>query len=414
MSARPSAPGNEVRNEKMMKAIIAAAAAAIAIAPTPLLAAFGGLLASGVILAAPAHADCDPDYAVTEANAACYCDQHQWPDGNSRQMCIQSELKELQMMHDVCRQQFGANADMHGGRCQTAQTKPPTQAPATTPAQGPTPTPVQAPVTKPALVAPPKGLAAPASAVEAARAALATHVDPANPPTPPTQVDFNQRAQSVITTHNANIDVVNGLAHPRHWDYIDYDADRHPVFYNPMSESMTFRYFYGGDYREVYVAAGSRVVLGVGVDGVFPFTAVGDDYLASGSFDGGSPPALYQDVAAYVPAYNQTVQVGKVQPVGHDDSQPAGSQDTFMLDDSTLAWGQATNPSDGGQITVTKTQTLPGVGPTDDGKSLVDLAAASHPQPTHTWWPWLVIGGVLVIAVGLVAWVATRRKGARI
>ncbi len=121
------------------------------------------------------------------------------------------------------------------------------------------------------------------------------------------------------------------------------------------------------------------MVLDVGVDGVFPFTAVGDDYLASGSFDGGSPPALYQDVAAYVPAYNQTVEVGKVQPVGHDDSQPAGSQDTFMLDDSTLAWGQATNPGDGGQITVTKTQTLPGVGPTDDGKSLIDLAAASHP-----------------------------------
>jgi hypothetical protein len=138
--------------------------------------------------------------------------------------------------------------------------------------------------------------------------------------------------------------------------------------------------------------------------------AVGGDYMTTGSFYAGSAPALYQDVAAYVPAYNQTVQVGKVQPVGHDDSQPAGSQDTFMLDDSTVAWGQATNPSDGGQITVTKTQTLPGVGSTDDGKSLVDLAAASHPQPTHTWWPWLVIGGVLVIAVGLVAWLATRRK----
>jgi hypothetical protein len=93
------------------------------------------------------------------------------------------------------------------------------------------------------VVAPPKGLAAPASAVEAARAAPATHVDPANPPTPPTQVDFNQQVQSVITTHSANIDVVNGLAHPRHWDYTYYDTDHHPVFYNPMSEAMTFRYF---------------------------------------------------------------------------------------------------------------------------------------------------------------------------
>jgi hypothetical protein len=66
--------------------------------------------------------------------------------------------------------------------------------------------------------------------------------------------------------------------------------------------------------------------------------------------------------------------------VGHADSQLAGSQDTLMLDDSTLAWGQANNPSNGGQITVAKAQTLPGVGPTDDGKSLIDLAAASQPH----------------------------------
>jgi hypothetical protein len=153
------------------------------------------------------------------------------------------------------------------------------------------------------------------------------------------------------------------------------------------------------------------VVLNVGVTGVFPFTAVGDDYLTSGSFYGAAPPAVWQDVAADVPAYNQTVLVGKVQQVGHDDSQPAGSQDTFMLDDSTLAWGQASNPATGGQIAVTKTQTLPGVGPTDDGKSLVDLAVAS--QPTHPWWPWVVLGlggAVLVIAAGLVTWMLIRRK----
>ena len=52
---------------------------------------------------------------------------------------------------------------------------------------------------------------------------------------------------------------------------------------------MTFRYFYDGAYREVYVPAGGRIVLDVATAGVFPFTAVGDNYLASGSFYGGAP-----------------------------------------------------------------------------------------------------------------------------
>jgi hypothetical protein len=59
-------------------------------------------------------------------------------------------------------------------------------------------------------------------------------------------------------------------------------------------------------------------------------------------------------------------------------------------------------------VTVTKTQSLPGVGPTDDGGVLVALAA--HEQPTHSWWPWALGGGVLVIAMGLVAWLLIRRK----
>ena len=122
-----------------------------------------------------------------------------------------------------------------------------------------------------------------------------------------------------------------------------------------------------------------------------------------------APPTGYQNVSAEVPADNQTVQVGEVTVVGHDDSQPAGSQDTFMLDDNTLAWGQANDPSHGAQITVTKTQSLPSVGPTDNGSFLVALAA--HEQPTRkTWWPWAVGGGVLVIAVGVVAWVVRRSK----
>jgi hypothetical protein len=107
------------------------------------------------------------------------------------------------------------------------------------------------------------------------------------------------------------------------------------------------------------------------------------------------------------------VQVGQVTVVGHDDSQPTCSQDTVMIDDSTLAWGQVTDAENGGQVTVTKTQSLPGIGPTDDGGVLVALAA--HEQSSeNTWWPWALGGAALVIAVGLVAWMLTRRDRARI
>jgi hypothetical protein len=101
--------------------------------------------------------------------------------------------------------------------------------------------------------------------------------------------------------------------------------------------------------------------------------------------------------------------------VGHDDSQPAGSQDTFLLDDSTLAWGQVNDPSSSAQIRVTKTQSLPGVGSTDNGSFLVALAAlheesAQPTQPTQPWWPVALGYGGLGIAMGLVAWMINRRK----
>jgi hypothetical protein len=67
-------------------------------------------------------------------------------------------------------------------------------------------------------------------------------------------------------------------------------------------------------------------------------------------------------------------------------------------------------PNDGGQITVTKTQSLLGVSPTDNGGVLVALAA--HQQPTHNWTSW-VLGGPLVIAVGVIAWLVIRRTRAR-
>ncbi len=79
---------------------------------------------------------------------------------------------------------------------------------------------------------------------------------------------------------------------------------------------------------------------------------------------------VYDGESAYVPADDQTVQLGQVTVLGYDDNQPSGSQDTWLLDDNTLAWGQVGDLSHGAQITVTKTQSLPGVGPTDNGQGL--------------------------------------------
>ena len=207
--------------------------------------------------------------------------------------------------------------------------------------------------------------------------------------------------------------------------------DNHrPALYNPLSEAMTFRYFYNGAYREAFVPAGGRIVLDVATVGLFPFTAVGYSYVASGSFYRGAsippsgsdgppppkytlpaPPEVYQDVAADVPAGDQIVAVGQVEVLGHGDSQPAGSQDTFLLDDTTLAWGQVNDPTGNSQITVTRTQSLPGAGPTDNGSFLVALAAFKEPtQPSEPWWPSALSYGGLAIAVRLVAWMIDRRK----
>jgi hypothetical protein len=285
-------------------------------------------------------------------------------------------------------------------------------------------------------VAPPKALDAPPQAVAAAKAAPATRVNPASPLEPPMQVyDFNHQVQNVVDAHSGNVDLVKAdnqeLVRPRHWDYIDYDYNHRPALYNPLSEAMTFRYFYNGAYREAFVPAGGRIVLDVATVGLFPFTAVGYSHVASGSFYGGAsippagsdgppppnytpaaPPEVYQDVSAYVAADNQTVQVGQVEVVGHDDSQPTGSQDTFLLDDSTLAWGQVNDPSNLAQIRVIRTQSLPGAGPTDNGSFLVALAALKEPtQPSsEPWWPSALSYGGLAIAVGLVAWMIDRRK----
>jgi len=282
------------------------------------------------------------------------------------------------------------------------------------------------------VVAPPKGMDAPPDAVAAARSAPETRVDPANPPKPPTQGDFNHQVQNVLTNHANNVDVVKAgnqeLTRPRHWGYVDYDAYHRPTLYNPLKEGATFRYFFDGAFREVQVPAGGRIVLDIATAALFPFTMVSDSYVASGSFYGGgwtppqdwsgpppqdysppAPPTVYSDVTAYIPAANETVQVGKVTVVGHDEGQPAGSQDTFMLDDNTLAWGQVNGPGNGAQINVVKTQSLPGVGPTDNGALLVRLAAQERPA-SQAWWPWVLGGGAVAIGAGLITAVILRRR----
>src|ERR1700739_1681148 len=71
------------------------------------------------------------------------------------------------------------------------------------------------------LVAPPKRMDAPPQAVTAAKTAPAARIHPATPPRRPTQADFNQQVQNVVSTHGGNVDVVKagnqgaGLVRPR-------------------------------------------------------------------------------------------------------------------------------------------------------------------------------------------------------
>lgn len=322
---------------------------------------------------------------------------------------------------------------------QTPEVVPPTPAPpSTVPARSPKISPLPSgTASNAALVAPPKGLDAAPQAVAAAKAAPATRIDFGTTHQMLQVVDFDHQVQDVVNAHNGKVDVVKAdnksLARPRHWDYVDYDVYHRPSLYNPLDQAMTFRYFYNGAYREAYVPAGGRVVLDVATAGVFPFTAVGGSYLASGSFYGGAwippegwdgppppdytppaPPEVYEDVLADVPARNQIVKVGQVVLVGHDDSQPADSQDTFLLDDSTFAWGQTNDPGGSAQIRITKTQSLPGVGPTDNGSLLVALAANKEPtQSSQPWWPAALGYGLLAIAVVAVSWMISRASGER-
>ncbi len=274
-----------------------------------------------------------------------------------------------------------------------------------------------------------------AEAIEAAKAAPAVLVDPHAPPPPPanvtnvTNIDVQVNNIEQVDIHgNTNNNVSATNWRPARWDYVDYDRYRRPVLYNPSGEDVRYRYYYDGDYREAWVPPGQRIVLDIVEAAVFPFTAVGSSFVSSGSFNGGGwtppsddydgppppdwqpyTPVTYDNAYVDVPAANQSLFVNQVTSVGHDDSQPVGQQDSFLLDGTTLGRGQIS--PDGRSITLATAQKTPGVGPVTNGVDLVNMATPLAPASDYT--PYY-IGAALALAAamgGLFWWVWRRPKG---
>ncbi len=246
------------------------------------------------------------------------------------------------------------------------------------------------------------------------------------------QVNFNDRAEHAV---RVNVDHDEAFVRPRHWDYIDYDEYHRPRLFNPTGSEMSFKYFYGGDYRTVVVPVGGNVVLDAAIAGVYPITVVAGDIVSAASFIGGafippdgwvgpppgdwSPyqPVVYESVPVdFVNAGDRVALVDRVTMVGHDDRLPEGQRDVFTLNDSTLARGQVTPAPDGGppQVKLQQTQPLPGVSPWNDGKQYVNTQviplAASHRNLA----PWIVCGLAAVLAGlgAIAAWVWKHPRGA--
>jgi hypothetical protein len=272
-----------------------------------------------------------------------------------------------------------------------------------------------------------------AEAIQAAKTAAAVVVDPAAPPPPPVNVtnvtNINTQITNIeqVNIHNDTNVTVNNWR-PERWDYVDYDSYRRPILYNPCAEDVRYRYYYDGDYREVWVPAGGRIVLNIGIVGVFPFVAVGSSFVSSGYFDGGAwippyddydgppssdwqpyTPVYYDNANVNVAAVNRSIFVNRVTVVGHDDTLPVGQQDSFMLDGTTLARGQIS--PDGTAITLATAQKTPGVGPITNGVDLVNLATKAAPARDNT--PYYVSAALAVAALmgGIFVWVW--RKGSR-
>ena len=187
---------------------------------------------------------------------------------------------------------------------------------------------------------------------------------------------------------------------------------------------------------ELYIPMGGRIVLNITIIGIFPFTAVGLDYVTVGNFTGGAwippdgwvgpppdwwtpppPPQVWQDVTVWAVNIDTSVQVNTVTVVGHDDSLPVGQQDTLMLDDSTLAWGQVQDGRDGGAVQIAKVQTMPGVGPMCDAGQWMNTAMESSThQGGITRLEWVMGAGLSVTSLvgGGATWWIRRLRGAHL
>jgi hypothetical protein len=293
------------------------------------------------------------------------------------------------------------------GQAPQLQPSAPQQHLAPLPARAPAPHDQDAP--KPVAVPAPKQVPAEPDAVDAAKAVPPLHVDPVAPPPPPDGVVDPVRQAEQVSAHAPEGDRDDrGVARPQHWTYVD-DDHGHPHIYNPVGRDMTFRYFYRSGFHDVFVPAGANVVLDIDDPGVYPFTAVGGDYVTTGSFTGGGfVPTSYDNVAVDVPAAGRTVQVSQVQLIGHDDTRPVGQQDAMMLDGTTLAYGTVRDPQ---HVDLQKVQTLPGVGPMDDGTHWVDTALV-RPMPTSHARTWALGGSLaaLLASAGTIAGVIIRRR----
>jgi hypothetical protein len=272
-----------------------------------------------------------------------------------------------------------------------------------------------------------------AEAIQAAKTSPAVVVDPHAPPPPPVNVTNVTNINTQITNIeqvniHENTNVTTNNWRPARWDYVDYDPYHRPVLYNPSGEDVRYRYYYDGDYREAWVPPGERIVLDIVTAAVFPFTAVGSSFVSSGSFNGGGwtppndgytgppppdwqpyTPVTYDNAYVNVPAANQSLFVNQVTAVGHDDTQPVGQQDSFMLDGTTLGRGQIS--PDGTSITLATAQKTPGVGPVTNGVDLVNMATPLAPARDNT--PYYA-GALLAVAalMGGVFWWVWRRPRA--
>ena len=146
---------------------------------------------------------------------------------------------------------------------------------------------------------------------------------------------------------------------------------------------------------------GGRIVLNITIVGIFAFTAVGQDYITVGNFQGGGwippvgwvgpppdswtpppPPQVWQDVTVVAVNTDTTEQVNTVTVVGHDDSRPAGQQDDPHVERLHLGVGSGDRTGvTAGRCRSPASRPCPGVGPMCDAGQWMKTAAGILTPP---------------------------------